>query len=150
MLHLLREQRDAILTFLVGERGFVRFCFGGDHELFVDGLFHTLRGNAVRFVIGLLLCAAPVRFVNGALHGRRDLVRVHDDAALDVACGAADRLHKAGGRAEKALLVRIENGDEADLRQIESLAQQVDADQHVELAEPQVADNLHALQRVDV
>ena len=26
LLHLLREQRDAILAFLVGERGFVRFA----------------------------------------------------------------------------------------------------------------------------
>ena len=31
-----------------------------------------------------------------------------------------------------------------------TLAQQVNADQHVELAEPQVADDLHAFHGVDV
>ena len=33
---------------------------------------------------------------------------------------------------------------------IQSFAQQVDAHQHVELAEPQVADDLHALHGLDV
>ena len=33
---------------------------------------------------------------------------------------------------------------------VEAFAQQVDADQHVELAEAQVADDLDALDRVDV
>ena len=52
--------------------------------------------------------------------------------------------------AQEALLVRVEDRDERDLRDVEALAQQVDADQHVELAEAQVADDLHALHRIDV
>src|SRR5690606_11231938 len=39
---------------------------------------------------------------------------------------------------------------EAAFRNVEALAQQVDADQHVEGAEPQIADDLDALDRVDV
>ncbi len=34
--------------------------------------------------------------------------------------------------------------------QVEAFAQQVDADEHVELAEPQIADDLHALDGLDV
>ena len=41
-------------------------------------------------------------------------------------------------------------GDQRDLGHVEALAQQIDADQHVELAEPQVADDLDALDRIDV
>ena len=40
--------------------------------------------------------------------------------------------------------------DQRDLGQVEALAQQVDADQHVVLAEPQVADDLDPLERVDL
>ena len=52
--------------------------------------------------------------------------------------------------AQKAFLVGVEDGDQRDLGQVEPLAQQVDADEHVELAEAQVADDLDALQRVDL
>ena len=38
----------------------------------------------------------------------------------------------------------------AALGNVEALAQEIDADQHVESAEPQVADDLDALQRLDV
>ena len=40
--------------------------------------------------------------------------------------------------------------DERDLGQVESLAQQVDADEHVELPQPQVAEDLDPLDRVDL
>src|SRR6266545_2139578 len=52
--------------------------------------------------------------------------------------------------AQEALLVGVEDGDQGDLGQVEALAQQVDADQRVELAEPQVAEDLDALHRVDL
>ena len=41
-------------------------------------------------------------------------------------------------------------GDERHLGQVEPLAQEVDADEHVVLAEPQVADDLDPLERVDL
>ena len=50
----------------------------------------------------------------------------------------------------KPFLVGVEYGDEAAFGNVEALAQQVDADQHVERAEAQVAQDLDALQRVDV
>ena len=40
-------------------------------------------------------------------------------------------------RAQKPFLVGIENGDQRAFRNVETLAQQVDADQHVESAEAQ-------------
>ena len=46
---------------------------------------------------------------------------------------------------KEALLVRVENGDERHLGQVEALAQEVDADQDVVLAEPQLADDLDPL-----
>ena len=63
---------------------------------------------------------------------------------------APDGLDERAVAAQKPFLIRIENRDERHLGQVESLAQQVDADEHVELAEPQAADDLDALDRVDV
>ena len=71
-------------------------------------------------------------------------------AAVDVARGAADGLDQRGLGAQEALLVGVEDGDERAFRDVEALAQEIDADQHVEGAEPQVADDLDALDRVDV
>ena len=70
--------------------------------------------------------------------------------AVDVARGAADGLDQRGLRAQKAFLVGVEDRHQRALRNVEALAQQVDADQHVEGAEPQIADDLDALKRLDV
>ena len=101
-------------------------------------------------VVGHLLVAAAVGFRDGAFHRAGHLVGIEDDAAIDVARGAADGLHQRGFGAQEAFLVGVENGDEGAFGNVEAFAQQVDADQHVEGAEAQVADDLDALQRVDV
>ena len=69
---------------------------------------------------------------------------------LHVARGAADRLDQRARGAQEALLVGVEDRDQRHLGQVEPLAQQVDADQHVEVAAAQVADDLDALDRLDV
>jgi hypothetical protein len=52
-----------------------------------------------------------------------------------MAGGAADGLDEgAGGTAEEAFFIGIEDGDERDLREIETFAQEVDADEDVVLA----------------
>ena len=69
---------------------------------------------------------------------------------VHVARGAPDGLDQRARRAQEALLVGVEDRDQRDLGQVEPLAQQVDADQHVEVALAQVAQDLHALERLDV
>ena len=109
---------------------------------------------------GVMPCAVVVGrlLARGAGRSRRwrtcieigHLVGVEDDAAVDVAGGAADGLHQRGRRAQEALLVGVEDRHQRAFGDVEALAQEVDADQHVEGAQPQVADDLDALQRVDV
>ena len=50
----------------------------------------------------------------------------------------------------KPFLVGVEDRDQRHLGQVETLTQQVDADEHVELAEPQRAQDLDPLERVDL
>ena len=106
--------------------------------------------DAVLGVVGHLLLAAAGGLGHGALHRAGDLVGIEDHLAVDVAGGAADGLHQRGLGAQKAFLVGVEHGHQGAFGDVEALAQQVDADQHVEGAEAQVADDLDALDRVDV
>ncbi len=78
------------------------------------------------------------------------VVGVEDDPAVDVAGGPAEGLDERGGRAQEAFLVRVQDGYQGDLGQVQALAQQVDADQGVEVPAPQLAQDLDPLQRLDV
>ena len=78
------------------------------------------------------------------------VVGVHDDLAVDVAGRATDRLDEARLAAQEAFLVGVEDGHQRHLGKVEALPQEVDADEDVELAEPQVTQDLDALDRVDV
>ena len=101
-------------------------------------------------VVGLLLLAPARGFGHRALHRAGDAVGIQNDVAVHVARGAADGLDQRGFAAQEAFLVGIQNGDQRAFGNVEPLAQQVDADQHVEGAEPQIADDLDALQRLHV
>src|ERR1700722_18050580 len=114
-----------------------------------DLLAQRLRVDALGRVVGDLLLAPPVGLVDGVLHGRRYLVRVHVDLARDVPRRAADRLDKGGARTQETLLVRVEDRYQRDLGQVEALTEQVDADQHVVFAEAQLAQELDPPERVD-
>ena len=94
--------------------------------------------------------AAAVGFVHGSFHALGEHVAVEDDAAVHIARRAADGLDERGFAAQKTLLVRVQNRHKADLRHVQSLAQQVDAHQHVELTQPQIANELGALHGLNV
>ena len=77
-------------------------------------------------------------------------VGVHVHLARDVARGTTDRLDERGSRAQEALFVGVEDRDERHLGQVEALRAEVDADEHVVHALPQLGEQLDAAQRVDV
>ena len=93
---------------------------------------------------------APLGQRDRRAHRVGHLVGVEDRLAVRVARGATDRLDEGAARAQEALLVGVEDRDQRDLGQVETLAQQVDADQDVELAQAQRAQDLDALDGVDV
>ena len=110
-------------------------------DLFDDGT----RGDAVRQVMSHLFDASAFGFTDGALHRVRHLVGVQNGPPLQIARGAADGLNQGALGAQKALLIGIQNRDQRDLGNIEPFTQQVDANQYVKNAEPQVAQNLDTL-----
>ena len=66
-----------------------------------------------------------------------------------MAGGAAHGLDQRAGGAEEAFLIGVEDGDERDFGKVEAFAQQIDADQHIELAFAQASEKFDALEGLD-
>ncbi len=100
----------------------------GDVVGLVDGVEDVLdapadrgRGDAVRLVVGLLLGAPAIGLADRALHRAGDLVGVENHLAVDVARGAANRLHQRGLRAQEAFLVGVEDRHQRAFGDVEAL-----------------------------
>ena len=102
----------------------------------------------MRLIVRHLNGTAAIGFRDGTLHGAGHLVSVHDDLSAGVAGGTANGLDHCCFAAQEALLVRIQNSDQRDLRNVQSLPQQVDSHQHIELAQTEIPNDLHALHRI--
>src|SRR6266850_1612209 len=120
------------------------------HADVANGLHDGRRLDAVLGVVRQLPVPAPLGLVDRGLHRDGHAIGVHDHAALDVPRGTADDLDEGALRPEVALLVGVEDRDERDLGEIDALAQQVHADDDIEHAEPQITEDLDALDRLDL
>ena len=96
-------------------------------------------------VVLLLDLAAPFRLLDRNTHGIRNGIRIHDHMSLAVARRPADGLDQRRLRTQEAFLVRIQDCHQGNLRYVQSLTQKVDAHQHIEHIQTQIADNLRAL-----
>ena len=101
-------------------------------------------------VVLLLEMSPPLGLLDGGAHRGSDRVGVHDDHALGVARRPTAGLDEGALRAQEALLVGVEDGHQRHLGDVEALAQQVDANEHVEVALAQLADEFDPLQGLDV
>src|SRR2546427_1473551 len=152
------ELRDHLAQFVFVVNLFGKHVLGGNGhviglhdrgELHIHALDDALRCDVVGFVVSQLLGAAPIGFIDGLPHGTCHYIRVENGPAADVTRAAADGLNQSRGAAQITFLIRVENGDEGDFGQIQAFAQEIDADQHVEYAAAEVAQNAHPLERLD-
>ena len=97
-----------------------------------------------------LLFAPPFGLGHSALQRTGHLVGIKQHAPFNMAGGAANGLHQRSFRAQKTLLIGIQNGDQRTFGNIQPFAQQIDTDKNVKRAEPQIADDFNALQRVNI
>ena len=78
------------------------------------------------FIVFLLDLAAALCLVNGFSHGIGDRISIHDHMAFGVSGGTADGLDQGSFRTEKSLFICIQNGNQRDLRDIQTFTQKVD------------------------
>ena len=116
---------------------FLRFFFLMFKDI-LHFLFDSRRRNSVLLVVRFLNFAAVARFGNGFFHRLAHAVGVHDDASVRITCGAPDNLNEARYGAQKTDFIRVEDCDKRHFRQVNSFAEQVDADKHVRFSRPQL------------
>ena len=88
--------------------------------------------------------------VDRPLHRAGHPVGVHDRLAIEVARRSSRGLDQRAFGAQETLLVGVQDRDQRHFRHVQTLAQEVDAHQHIESAQAQIADDLRALDRADV
>ena len=115
------------------------------------GALHNLaRHEAVLHIVLYLLVTMTVSEVDSPLHRAGDSVAIQDSLAVHIARRTPDGLYQCAVAAQETLLVGIQDSHQTHLRQVQTLAQQVDTHQHVEHPHPQVAHNLHTFQRIHI
>ena len=104
--------------------------------------------------MGLVVCdlldASAFRLAHGFFHGLGDAICIQDGAAVEIARRAANSLDQAALCTQEAFLVRIEDGHQRHLGNVEPFAQQIDTHKHIKRAQAQVTNDLHALDRVHI
>ena len=104
----------------------------------------------VFFVERDLELATPFCLGNCPLHGVGHVVGIEHDLRVHVPGSPADDLDKAPCVTEETFLVGIEDPDETHFRNIEPFPEKVDAHKDIELAKPELPDDLAALEGLDL
>ena len=129
--------------------GFLALRFVGG-EAFLHRPADTARRDVVLAVVFELTLAAVFgdgqKFFDAVGHH----VGVENHFAIEMPRGAPGGLDQARLAAQKTFLVGVENRHERDFRQVQAFAEQIDADQHVEFALAQRAQNFHAFDGVNL
>ena len=96
-------------------------------------------------IVGLLPLPAACGFPNQRLDRFRLPVGKQDHLPVQMPGRPTRRLDQRGFRPQISLLVRIENADQGNLGQVQSLPEQIDPHQNINLAGPQLPQDLHPL-----
>ena len=113
-------------------------------------LHHPPRRDALSRVHCQLSLPPSGGLLDSSFHRIGHPVGIQDCHPVDVAGCTTNGLDQRAIRSEKPFLVSIENRHQRHFRQIEPLAQQVDAHQHMKGAQSQIAQYLDALDGVDL
>ena len=68
----------------------------------------------------------------------------------DIPRGSPNSLNQGGGRAEETLFVCVKNRHKGYLREVETLPEQVDPNEHIKYPGAQFGQQLYAAQRVNI
>ena len=113
-------------------------------------LLNAARFNAPLPVEFKLLAAPAVGFLQRRTDRTGAPVRVQDGHSVEIARGPSDGLDQRAFGTQKPFLVGIEDRHQRNLGHVQTFAQEVDAHQHVEHAQAQIANDLDPFHRVDV
>ena len=104
----------------------------------------------VFLIILLLDSPTAAGFFNCCLHGIRHIIGIHDNMSLCVTCGTSNRLDQGCFGTQEAFLIGIQNRNKRNLRNIQSLAQKVNTNQHIKHIKSHIPDDLCPFQCINI
>ena len=122
----------------------------GDGNQISNRLLDGGRGDAMGFVVFFLNRTSSLGFVNGTPHGVGNGIRIHDNMPLGISSSTTNGLNQRGFGTKEAFLIRIQNGHQRNLRNIQSLSKQVNAHQNIKLIQTHISDNGGSFQSINI
>src|SRR4030042_5627540 len=113
---------------------------------FPDGLWNDVMLGIVQD----LQIPAPFWLVDRPFHRICHDVGIQHYLCIDIPCSTPDDLDQAPGVTEEPFLIRIEDTDEPDFRDVEAFPQEIDTDKHIELPEPELPYDLASFEGLDL
>ncbi len=101
-------------------------------------------------IVLLLTSPSAVGLVNSRFHRPGHPVGIEYCPTVHISCGPADSLNKRTGRTQKPLFIGIENSHKRDFGEIEPLTKQVYPYQNIKNTCPQITQNLHPFNGIDI
>ena len=102
------------------------------------------------FVVFLLNLPAPVGLFYRIAHGIGNRICIHDYMTFAVSGSPSNGLNQRRFGTQKSLFICIQNGDQRNLRNIQSLSQQVNSDQYVKYIQTHIPYDFCPFQSIDV
>ena len=125
------------------------FCILDLDLFFLDGFSDGLWDDVMLGIVSDLQIPAPFCLGNRPFHRIGHDIGIQHDICIDIPCCTPDDLDQAPGIAEEPFLIRIEDADEPDLRDVESFPQEIDPDKHIEFPETELTYDLAAFEGLD-
>ena len=116
----------------------------------MDRLDDRFWRNAVLLIIGNLYFTATCGFIQRLLHGIRYFIRIHNDLSMGITGSTTDNLNQRALTSQEALFIRIQNGNQRNLRYVQTFTKQVDTDQHIVFSFPQVPYDFRSFNRFNL
>ena len=104
----------------------------------------------VGLIIGFLNLTPPFRLINSGLHRGSNRIGIHDDLTVGITGSPPNGLNQGAFITQEAFLIRIQNCDQRNFRNVQTFPQQVDSDQHIEFTQPEFTNDLRSFQGLDV
>src|SRR3989338_1309653 len=110
----------------------------------------SFRGNVVLFIVSNLKLATSICFTNCFFYRSCNIICINQDFAPYVSGGAAYCLNERRLASEKSFFIGIQNCNERDFWQVQSLTQEIYTDQYIKIPTPQGGQNFDSLKRFNI
>ena len=101
-------------------------------------------------IIGHLDFTTTSSFIHSFLHRLRNLIRIHDNVPITISGSTSNRLDKPTFITKETFLISIQNSNQTNFRNVNTLTKKVNPNKNIKDTQTQVTDNLSTLQSLNI